>query len=212
MVGVQLVQDVAPYERMKLRLLNGSHQAMAYFGCLLGHRYVHEAASDDRIVRLLTRYMDTEATPTLSPVPGIDLDVYKSTLLERFANPHIRDTLARLATDASDRIPKFLLPVVRDLLESGSAVGTCAAVIASWAVFAAGVDSHGMAINVTDRQSDLVEAAVARQSLDPMGFLRDPQLFGDLAEQPVFAQPFSWTFNDITSLGAGRALESLLEG
>src|ERR1700691_5230245 len=72
--GVQLVHQVEPYELMKLRLLNGSHQAMCYFAYLSGYRLVHEAAQDPPDQALLLGYIDQEATPTLTPVPGVDLD------------------------------------------------------------------------------------------------------------------------------------------
>ena len=104
--GVQLVEDVEPYELMKLRLLNASHQALCYLGYLSGYRYAHEVCQDPLFVDFLLAYMDREATPTLSPVPGVDLDAYKHTLIERFANPEVRDTLARLCAESSDRIPK----------------------------------------------------------------------------------------------------------
>src|SRR3954451_13533649 len=117
--GVQVVSDVEPYELMKLRLLNASHQALGYFGYLAGYRLVHEAAQDPLFRAFLRGYMDEEATPTLAPVPGVDLDEYKQTLIERFSNPQVRDTIARLCADISDRIPKWLLPVVRGQLELG---------------------------------------------------------------------------------------------
>ena len=125
-VDVLLVDDVTPYELMKLRLLNASHQSLCYFAYLSGYRLVHDAAGDPLFAEFLMRYMDTEATPTLLPVPGIDLPDYKRTLIERFANPGVRDTIARLCFGSSDRIPKWLLPVIRENLESGapdSAVG-----------------------------------------------------------------------------------------
>ena len=109
-VGVQIVPDVHPYETMKLRLLNASHQALAYLGYLAGHRYVHDAAADPALRTLIARMMDEEVTPLLPPVPGVDLVDYKRSLLERFSNPKIKDTLARLAFAGSDRMPKFLLP------------------------------------------------------------------------------------------------------
>ena len=118
-VGVQLVDDVEPYELMKLRLLNASHQALCYFGYLAGYRLVHEAAQDPLFSQFLLDYMDLEATPTLEPVPGIDLDVYKQTLIERFSNAEVRDTIARLCAESSDRIPKWLVPVIRMQLASG---------------------------------------------------------------------------------------------
>jgi len=205
-VGVQMVSDVAPYELMKLRLLNGSHQAMAYSGYLLGHRLVHEAASDPLIVSLMKRYMDNEASPTLVPVPGIDVDAYKATLLERFANPFVRDTLARLATDASDRIPKFVLPVVWDDLLRDVPVVASAAVVASWAVFALTVDEPA----APDRRQAAVAAAIARQANDGVGFLRDPELFGDLAEREAFAVLFSETYAAILRDGVTSALVEIL--
>ena len=85
-VGVQVVPDVVPYELMKLRLLNASHQALCYFGYLAGYRLVHEVAQDPLFANFLLDYMNREATPTLAPVPGIDLDAYKLQLIERFSN------------------------------------------------------------------------------------------------------------------------------
>ncbi|MET0996425.1 MAG: mannitol dehydrogenase family protein, partial [Mycobacterium sp.] len=85
-VDVLLVDDVTPYESMKLRLLNASHQALCYFAYLAGYRLVHDAAGDPLFAQFLREYMDSEATPTLKPVPGIDLPDYKRTLIERFAN------------------------------------------------------------------------------------------------------------------------------
>ena len=100
-VGVQLVGDVEPYERMKLRLLNASHQAMGYLGLLAGYTFVHEACQDPRFVEFLLGYMTREATPTLRPVPGVDLGTYRRELIERFASSAVQDTLARLVVDGS---------------------------------------------------------------------------------------------------------------
>ena len=116
--GVQVVDDVEPYELMKLRLLNASHQALCYFGYLAGYRLVHDVCQDPLFADFLLAYMDREATPTLQPVPGIDLDDYKRQLIERFSNPQVRDTVARLCAESSDRIPKWLLPVIRHNLKT----------------------------------------------------------------------------------------------
>src|SRR5271169_2521463 len=131
--GVVLVDDVSPYELMKLRLLNAGHQSLCYFAYLSGYRLVHEAASDPLFAEFLLEYMDSEATPTLKPVPGIDLPEYKQTLIERFANPGVRDTIARLCADSSDRIPKWLLPVIRANLAAGAPFRLASASVASWA-------------------------------------------------------------------------------
>ena len=111
--GVQVVDDVVPYELMKLRLLNASHQALCYLGFLSGYRYAHEVCQDPLFRRFLLAYMEREGSPTLPEVPGVDLDAYRHELVERFANPEVRDTLARLCAESSDRIPKWLVPVIR---------------------------------------------------------------------------------------------------
>jgi mannitol 2-dehydrogenase len=116
--GVQFVQHVEPYELMKLRLLNAGHQALCYFGYLCGYRLVHDAAQDPLLARYLQNYL-REVTPTLEPVPGVDLETYRSQLIERFSNGQIRDTIARLCAESSDRIPKWVLLVIRHNLACG---------------------------------------------------------------------------------------------
>ena len=118
-VGVQIVPDVEPYELMKLRLLNASHQALCHPGRQVGYRFVHEVTTDPLFARFLLDYMTAEAIPTLQPVPGVDLPGYAHQLIERFSNPEVRDTVARLCANASDCIPKFLLPVIRQQLAAG---------------------------------------------------------------------------------------------
>ncbi|MDQ1552721.1 MAG: mannitol 2-dehydrogenase [Actinomycetota bacterium] len=210
--GVQVVGDVRPYELMKLRLLNASHQAMAYFGMLRGYEFAHEAASDDQIVAFLQNYMDGEATPTLEPVPGVDLTGYKRELIERFANPYVRDTLGRLATDASDRIPKFLVPVVRTRLASGESARLSAAVVASWARYAQ-LYVDGAVLPFIDRQEAAVRAAVERQRTDPVGFLRNSEWFGDLANDERFSSEFVESYRSLSrSEDPGSTLSALLGG
>jgi mannitol 2-dehydrogenase len=111
--GAQFVDDVEPYELMKLRLLNPSHQGLCYFGYLAGYLYAHEEVGERTIASLLLRYVNREATPTLRPVPEIDLNACKHSLIERFSNPEVRDSLARLCAESSGRIPKWLVPVIR---------------------------------------------------------------------------------------------------
>jgi len=207
--GVMLVPDVRPYEQMKLRLLNASHQAIAYFGYLMGYRFAHQAIADPAIAALVSRYMKDEAEPTLAPVPGIDLADYQRSLLARFSNRYVPDTLLRLGTDGSDRIAQFLLPVIRDRRQRGLSSPLAAAVVASWAAFARGVDGGGGPIIFVDRQRELVDTAVRRQAADPDGFLTVTQLFGDLAADPEFARVFADVYRDITERGARAALEAL---
>jgi mannitol 2-dehydrogenase len=208
--GVQIVEDVEPYERMKLRLLNSGHQALAYLGSLVGYRLVHEAAQDPLFRRLLLDYMVEEATPTLLPVPGIDLDAYRHELIERFANPAIRDTLARLAFDGSERLPKWLLPVVRDNLAAGGEVRRSAAVVAGWARYSEGVDDEGRPLEINDRRKDRLAADARRQREDPLAFIADRELFGDLVDDERFTTPYLATLASLHERGARATLEELV--
>ena len=207
--GVQLTSDVEPYERMKLRLLNASHQAIAYSGHLAGYVYAHEAASDPVFVEFLNGYMNDEARPTLGPVPGVDLDDYVRTLIARFANPAIRDTLARLGAFSSDRIPKWVLPVLRANLASGGGITRTTAIVASWARYAEGVDEKGQPIDVEDALRDEVMARARQQGDDPLAFVRNRQLFGDLVDNAEFARCYQECLSSFHTFGARRTLSDI---
>ncbi|RKQ96882.1 mannitol 2-dehydrogenase [Kushneria sinocarnis] len=208
-VGVQVVDDVMPYELMKLRLLNASHQALTYFGYLAGYRYAHEVCQDELFANFLLDYMNEEATPTLSPVPGVDLDEYKYTLIERFANPEIRDTLARLCAESSDRIPKWLLPVIREQLERDGEIRRSAAVVASWARYAEGVDEQGEPIEIVDRLKDELHAIAQHNRDNPTAFIENRELFGDLVDEPRFVEAYSEALSHLHREGAQATVEAL---
>lgn len=180
-VGVQVVNDVAPYELMKLRLLNASHQAMAYIGLLRGHIYVHEAVADKEVEHLLRAWLE-EARTTLAPVHGIDVDDYIDSLFERFRNLFIADTLARLAVDASDRVPKFVLPAVRENLAAGRPISAGVGIVAYWAKY----------LSIADGIVDpLAGELVARaKSPDPLEFIHYRTVFGDLGSSEEFTQTY----------------------
>jgi mannitol 2-dehydrogenase len=210
--GVSLVDDVEPYELMKLRLLNAGHQALCYFGHLAGYRLVHDVAQDPLFADFLLDYMEQEGSPTLPPVPGMDLDAYRRELLTRFSNAQVKDTVARLCAESSDRIPTWLLPVVRENLAAGRPVRLSAAVVASWARYAEGVDEQGAPIEVVDRLSEPLRAAAARHADDPLAFLRDRSLFGDLVDEPRFVEPYTWALDSLHRVGARATLEALRPG
>ncbi len=209
-VDVLLVDDVTPYELMKLRLLNASHQSLCYFAYLSGYRLVHDAAGDPLFADFLMRYMDTEATPTLLPVPGIDLPDYKRTLIERFANPGVRDTIARLCFGSSDRIPKWLLPVVRANLASDGPVQLSAATVASWARYAEGIDEQGESIDVQDRLADTLVPLARSQQHNPTAFIENTAVFGDLASSARFVEAYLWALESLHRDGARTTLETLM--
>jgi len=207
--GVQLVDDVEPYELMKLRLLNASHQALAYFGYLKGYRLVHDAVNDPDIQTLLCRYMAEEAQPTLKPVPGVDLTDYQNTLIERFTNAEVRDTVARLAAESSDRIPKWLVPIINERLEHGLDVTLCAAILASWARYAEGREEDGQPIDVVDNLRSEVMAHAARHDEDLLAFVKNEKLFGDLASRKDFVTPYVAALTSLREKGAAATLRIL---
>jgi mannitol 2-dehydrogenase len=209
-VEVLMVDDVTPYELMKLRLLNASHQSLCYFAYLEGYRLVHEAAGDPLFAEFLMAYMDAEATPTLQPVPGIDLPDYKRTLIERFANPGVKDTIVRLCFGTSDRIPKWLLPVIRENLRTGAPVRLSAATVASWARYAEGVDEQGEPIDVEDQLADTLVPLAKSQRENPTAFIENTEVFGDLAGDARFVDAYTWALDSLHRDGARATLETLL--
>ena len=124
--------DIAPYELTKLRLLNAGHSCLAYLASLSGHCLVHEAMADADLRRFVDRFLHLEAKPTLPDAAGIDLDQYIASLLHRFANPGISDQVARLCLDGTSKIPKFILPTVRDQLAAAGPVKRSATALAGW--------------------------------------------------------------------------------
>lgn len=211
-VGAQLTTDLEPYERMKMRLLNGSHQALCYIGLLVGYEFVHEAIGDPTIRKLVRRMMDAEVTPLLKPAAGIDVDVYKRTLLERFANPAIGDSLARIATDSSARMPKFVLPSIGEALRRGSAIDVLSFTVAAWFHFLAGRDDAGQSLTLVDPQRDRLVAAASDPSSGCERLLGLADLIEpSVAQSPRFRQQVQDLVRRFRTQGARVTLERFLE-
>ncbi|MGV8973508.1 MAG: mannitol dehydrogenase family protein, partial [Rhodoglobus sp.] len=206
----QVVKDVAPYELMKLRLLNASHQGLCYFGYLAGYRAVHDVARNPLFAQFLLRYMDEEATPTLSLLPGVDLDAYKHKLIDRFSNEYVADTVARLCAESSDRIPKWLMPVVRDNLASGGPIELSAAIVASWARYAEGTDEQGDPIAIVDRLAEQLQATASQNRVDIDAFIADRELFGSVVDDERFRTAYEKALASLHEKGAVATLTELL--
>ena len=208
--GVQIVSDVEPYELMKLRLLNAGHQALCYPGYLTGYRLVHEVTTDPLFAGFLLDYMTAEAIPTLRPVPGIDLRQYARQLIERFSNPEVRDTVARLCANTSDLIPKFLLPVIRAQLAAGGPFTRSAAVVASWARYAEGTDENGETYEMDDVLAPQLHAAAQRQRRHRTAFLEDNRaVFGELADDPRFTGVYRAILTSLLDQGVRKTFADL---
>lgn len=208
-VGVQLVDDVEPYEHLKLRLLNASHQVMSHVGLLAGYEMVDEVCRAPLFRSFLLRYQHTEAIPTLGEVPGIDPFAYCEQLLARFSSRAVRDTLARQVVDSSDRIPKFVLPVLRQQLAADGPIECCALVLAAWGSrIAAQLERGGPPL--TDRRADELLAVVANEPAEPAALLRFVPVFGDLGENARLTDAYLRARERIAEVGAERAVEELL--
>ncbi|MCL3778400.1 MULTISPECIES: mannitol dehydrogenase family protein [unclassified Actinomyces] len=208
-VGVQLVEDVVPYELMKLRLLNASHQWLGHWGRLLGMTYAHEAAADADIAAVTRAFLAREAQPCLLPVAGIDLDDYVDTLFERFTNTAVADTLARLTFFAPSGMPKFVLGTVRDNLTHGGPIRLAAALCAAWSLGVLGVDEQGGEIEQVD---DLRPLAQAQETADPLAFISNTAVFGDLAEDERFRTTYLEELRLLREQGARARMRDLVTG
>ncbi|HEY3410753.1 MAG TPA: mannitol dehydrogenase family protein [Propionicimonas sp.] len=209
-VGAQVVGDVRPYELMKLRLLNASHQAIAYLGAPLGYSFVDETMRDDRIRRYLEQYMALEATPTLGSISGSDLDQYRAALIERFNNPGIRDTLVRLATDGSNRMPTFALPVIRANLDAGRPFLLGAAMVAAWAEYWSLIGRGALPPAQVPPDARAGELAAAALAESPTAFIEIRALFGDLATHQAFRERFTVVRRSMAERGVHATLDDLL--
>jgi fructuronate reductase len=192
-VGAQLVADVAPFEMMKLRLLNGSHSTLAYLGFLMGHDFVWQASSDPLLATLVERQMVEEIVPTLVVPPGIDLAAYCRDLMQRFRNPALPHRTRQIAMDGSQKLPQRLLGTVRDRIAVGAPFAHLALAVAGWIRYASGSDEHGRAIEVADPLAPAFAQIVrdARNDPGPIadGFLDQKEIFGtDLVAHYAFRE------------------------
>ena len=208
--GVQFVDDVTPYETMKLRILNASHTAIAYPSALLGYETVHDAMDDADIARWMMQLMRREVIPVLTPIPGLDFDDYLTTCARRFSNPALGDTVARLCQDASNRLPKFLLPTVSDALERGAPIEGLALEIAFWSRFCATAADSG--IELQDLRSEQLTSAARAARSDPMAFLGLSEIFGDLGRSKPWTEAFARQLEEVSSRGPREALHRFFDG
>jgi mannitol 2-dehydrogenase len=212
-VGVLFTSDVEPYEILKLRLLNAGHSCLAYLAALAGHVYVHEVLADEPFRVFLRRLLDDEASPSLPPVPGVDVARYKKQLTKRFANPGVRDQVARLCLDGTGKFPKFLVPTIESQLDRGGHVRLAALALAGWCQYLLGKDDQGRDIAIAydpslERATSFAEASRA----DPAAFLGMVDVFGKrLAHEPVFAQAFASALTSIRERGVHPTLRRWLE-
>ena len=191
-VGVQFVPDVGPYEKMKLRLLNAGHSVLGLLGAIHGHPTINACMEDETFVTYLRAFLDTEATPILGKIEGIDLTDYKDILLARFANPNIKDSVGRICSESSAKLPKFLISTIHDNLATGGRIKFATLVIAAWCYYSdKRMDRHGNSIEITDAMSNELHEAAKQTITDPLAFIRQETLFGNLVKNERFTKLYS---------------------
>lgn len=211
-VGVTFVDDVAPFELMKIRILNGGHAAIAYPGALLDIHFVHETMEEPLIRDFLAKLERTEIIPCVPPVPNTDLQDYFQLIERRFANPKIGDTVARLAQDGSNRQPKFILPSTADRLAKGQDVQGLALVSALWCRYFEGMSDSGRTIEFNDASAERLQAAALASRDNPLVFLELKDIFGDVGASPVFRRRFAEALSALRQKGTRATLGAYIDG
>jgi fructuronate reductase len=213
--GAELVDDVAPFEAMKLRLLNGSHSAFAYLGFLAGHEFIYQVAAQPDFARFMRRLMADEVVPTLHVPIGVDVAAYQEALLTRFGNPALPHRTQQIAMDGSQKLPQRLLDTVRDNLRAGRSIDLLALAVAGWMRYVSGRDERGQAIKVADPLAETFARVAAETGVDRGG---DPAalaqallgirvIFGDdLPGDRRFAGAVSTSLTALFATGAARTV------
>jgi len=207
--GAEFVTDVAPYENMKLRLLNGSHSTLAYLGYLAGYETVADTMRDANYRRLAEGVMD-DAAATLKMPPGADVAAYKRALMERYANPALKHRTWQICMDGSQKLPQRLLGSIRDRLAAGAPIDRLAMGVAGWMRYVTGIDEQGKPIDVRDPLSARLraiadEAGLVAERLAP-ALLHVREIFGDLADDPRFQSAVQKALALIIAKGAKAAV------
>jgi mannitol 2-dehydrogenase len=191
-VCAQFVPDVSPYEKMKIRLLNAGHSVLGILGAIHGFETIDEAVSAPVFEKYLRDFLDLEATPVLDPVPGMDLDGYKAELINRFGNPNIKDSVSRICSESSAKLPNFLIPTINDNLRTGGSIEYATLVIAAWCYYSdKGLNRHGAKMEIMDEIKVILRDAAKGTEKDPLSFLRLEFIFGDLITNNRFTSFFT---------------------
>ena len=199
--GATLVREIEPFEKLKLRMLNGSHSTLAYLGYLSGYDTIAKAASDPALAVFVEQQMTEEIAPTLVAPPDVRIADYGAELMQRFRNPALPHRTRQVAMDGSQKLPQRLLGTIRDNLVAGRPIERLALSVASWMRYVYGRDERDDPIDVADPLAARFATLAAEHRGDIEGFARGllaiDAIFGDdLPREPRFTQPA------IASLGA----------
>ena len=207
-IGALFVDDVRPYEDMKLRLLNATHSAIAYLGVLAGKRTVFEAVEDVAFRTFIGRLWSEELIPSLSDPPKIDLAHYTRQLMERYRNPAIEHATDQIAMDGSLKLPLRILPPIADNLAAGGQISGLSLVVAAWIRYLAGRTDQGESIEIRDPLRERLTDAI-RPVSDPVAAALDiREVFEPtLATDAEFRRQVGDAYGRIAGNGVQQTLE-----
>jgi mannitol 2-dehydrogenase len=214
-VGAQVVKDVhdvEQFEKHKLRLLNGSHSAIGYPGQLAGFKYVHEVMENPLFRKFIWQYMQEEVKPLLPEIPGVNIDDYCHTLMERFSNPTIMDQLPRVALNASGKIPQFIMPSIAEQIWVTGPFRRLCFIAAAWFHYINGVDDNGNTFVVDDPMREELQAKARAGGTNPTELLSIKNLFGDdLRGDKRFLQEMTTAMEDIARDGILKTIPKYID-
>lgn len=211
--AARFVTDIAPFETMKLRLLNGAHSSMSYLGYLAGHETIADCMKDEALAGFVGHLMNMEVTSTLAVPPGTDVSAYKQALLTRFRNPGLRHRTWQIAMDGSQKLPQRLLGTIRDRLRANTPIDGLALGVAAWMRYLTGVDEKGGAIDVRDPLKDELRtradaAGPSAERLAP-ALLGLEKIFGrDLPADPRFTTAVTAALDSLFRNGSRKTYEN----
>ena len=211
-VGVQFVDDVSPWELMKIRILNGGHAVIAYPAGLMDIHFVHEAMQEPLVRAFLEKVERDEIIPVVPPVPNTSLEDYFKLIDQRFSNPRIGDTVRRLCLDGSNRQPKFIIPTIADRLKAGKSTLGLALESALWCRYCFGTTDSGAVIEPNDPNWDRMQATAAKAKDDPAAWLAMEDIYGEVGRSPAFVEAFSHALRILWAHGARETLTRYLAG
>ncbi len=212
---MQFVSDVAPFEHAKLRMLNGSHSALAYLGYLAGHETIYDAVSDELFARFVQRLWSEDVIPILAAPPGMNLDDYANQLFSRYNNPAIRHRLWQIAMDGSQKLPQRLLSTIRDNLQRKRPFKFVALAVAGWIRYVTGTDETGRPIDVRDPLAAMLQERIASAGPDPVAQVRAianvEAVFGeDLPANATFMTTVTEAYQALLRQGSRQAIAEQL--
>ena len=216
--GARFVADAEPFERLKLRMVNGTHSSIAYLGAMAGWQTVDKAIAQPALREHIEALMRDEIEPTLANLPGLDLARYRTDLLARYANPALAHRTQQIAMDGSQKLPQRLLGTVRDRLAQGLPVPRMALGIAAWMHYLRGVDEQGNAYPIDDPHATELTALYQRSlgqdaSTEAVqAMLSYTPVFGDLAGNDHLAAALLGALQSLQTRGVQATLEAVNRG